>query len=68
MPTVTTGDVHGLNSLLVKTAGYGNLRITVMPSVLAVDGKLTPFVLLKRWNLLKEKFSSGVTVFPRLMK
>jgi hypothetical protein len=44
----------------VKTTGHEKLRITVMLSVLADGRKLTPFVILKRKNLPKEKLPTGI--------
>jgi hypothetical protein len=60
MPANTTVDTKGSKSVLVKTTGHEQLRITVMLSVLADGRKLTPFVILKRKNLPKEKLSTGI--------
>jgi hypothetical protein len=56
----TTVDTKGSKSVLVKTTGHEKLRITVMLSVLADRRKLTPFVILKRKNLPKEKLPTGI--------
>jgi hypothetical protein len=56
----TTGDTKGCKSVLVKTTGHEKLRITVMLSVLADGKKLTPFVILRRKNLPKEKLPTGI--------
>jgi hypothetical protein len=59
MSANTTVDTKGSKSVLVKTTGHENLRITVMLSVLADGRKLTPFVILRRKNLPKEKLPTG---------
>jgi hypothetical protein len=60
MPANTTVDTKGSKSVLDKTKGHEKLRITVMLSVLADGRKLTPFVILNRKNLSKEKLSAGI--------
>jgi hypothetical protein len=59
MPANTTVDTKGSKSVLVKTTGMKN-RITVMISVQADGRKLTPFVILRRKNLPKEKLPTGI--------
>jgi hypothetical protein len=59
MPTNTTVDTKSSKSVLIKTTGHEKLRIAVMLSVLADGRKLTPFVILKRKNLPKEKLPTG---------
>jgi hypothetical protein len=61
MPANTTVDTKGSNSVPVKTTGHEKLRITVMLSVPADGRKLTPFVILERKNLPKEKLPTGIT-------
>jgi hypothetical protein len=60
MPANTTVDTKGSKSVLVKTTGHEKLRITVMLSVLADGRKLTPFVILRRKNLPKEKLPTRI--------
>jgi hypothetical protein len=60
MSANTTVDTKGSKSVLVKTTGFEKLRITVMLSVLADGRKLTPFVILKRKKLPKEKLPIGI--------
>jgi hypothetical protein len=60
MPANTTVDTKGSKSVLVKTTGHEKLRITVILSVLADGRKLTPFVILRRKNLPKEKLPTGI--------
>jgi hypothetical protein len=60
MPANTTVDTKGSKSVLIKTTGHGKLRITVMLSVQADGRKLTPFVILRRKNLPKEKLPTGI--------
>jgi hypothetical protein len=60
MPANTTVDTNGSKSVLVKTTGHEKLRITMMLSVLADGRKLTPFVILRRKNLPKEKLPTGI--------
>jgi hypothetical protein len=60
MPANTTLDTKGSKSVLVKTTGHEKLKITVMLSVLADGRKLTPFVILRRKNLPKEKLPAGI--------
>jgi hypothetical protein len=60
MPANTTVDAKGSKSVLVKTTGHEKLIVTVMFSVLADGRKLTPFVILRRKNLPKEKLPTGI--------
>jgi hypothetical protein len=53
-------DTKGSKSVLVKTTGHEKLTITVMLSALAGGRKLTPFAILKRKNLPKEKLPTGI--------
>ena len=53
MLTNSTIDAKRFKSVLVKTRGNEKLRIMVMLAVLAVQRKLTPFVITKRKNILK---------------
>jgi hypothetical protein len=50
MPANTTDDTK---SVLFETTGHEKLRISVMLLVLADGRKFTPFVTLKRKNLVK---------------
>jgi hypothetical protein len=56
----TTVDTKSSKSVLVKITGHEKLRITVMLSILTDGRKLTPFVILKRKNLPKEKLPTGI--------
>jgi hypothetical protein len=60
MPANTTVHTKGLKSVLVKTTGLEKLRITVMLSAMSDGRKLTPFVILRRKNLPKEKLPTGI--------
>jgi hypothetical protein len=60
MPANSTVDTKGSKSVFVKTTGHEKLRIAVMLSVVADGRKLTPFVILKRKNLPKEKLPTGI--------
>jgi hypothetical protein len=60
LPANTTVDTKGSKSVLVKTTRHEKLRITVMLSVLADGRKQSPFVILKRKNLPKEKLPTGI--------
>jgi hypothetical protein len=60
MPSNTTVDKKGSKSVHVKTTGHEELRITTMLLVVADGRKLTPFVILKRKNLLKKKPPPGL--------
>jgi hypothetical protein len=60
MPANATVDKKGSKSVLFKTTGHEKLRITVMLSALAEGRKLTPFVILRRKNLPKEKLPAGI--------
>jgi hypothetical protein len=53
----TTVDTKSSKSVLVKTTGHEKLKINAMLSVLADGRNVTPFVILKRKNLVKKKKS-----------
>lgn len=62
MPTNTTVADKGAKSVVVKTTGNEKNRITVMLSVLADGRKLSPYVILRRKTLPKEKLPKGLIV------
>jgi hypothetical protein len=62
MMSNTTADTKGSKSVLVKTTGHEELRITVMLSFLIDGRKLAPFVILKRKYLPKEKLPTGIII------
>lgn len=60
MPINTTVGTKGLKLVLLKITGLGKLRITVIVSIWSDMRNLTPFVVLKKHNILKDKLCRGI--------
>ena len=50
----------GSKLVILKITGHGKLRITVIVSIQADLRNLTPFVVLKKHNILKDKLHGGI--------
>jgi hypothetical protein len=60
VPINTMVGTKGSKLVLLKIKGLGKLRITVIVSILANLRNLTPFVVPKKHNILKDKLRGGI--------
>ena len=60
VPTNTMVGTQGSKLVFLKITGLGKLRITMIVSILADLGNVTPFVVLKKQNILKDKLLVGI--------
>jgi hypothetical protein len=60
VPVNTMVGTKASKLVLLKITRHGKLRITVIVSILADLRNLTPFVILKKHNILKDKLHGGI--------
>jgi hypothetical protein len=65
VPVNTTVGTEGSKLVLLKITGHGKLRITMNVSILADLRNWTPFVVLKKRNILKDKLHGGIVCMSK---
>lgn len=68
MPTNVTVNTKGATSVFVKTMENSKNRITVILGNLTDGTKLSPYIVLKRKNLPKEKLWVYVWIFGSILR